>query len=70
MKSSRGIQQGDPFGPALFGMAINAPTREATAQVISELGPGSLDFANVYLHDGVVAGDARAVARCLELIEA
>ncbi len=36
LRSSRGIQQGDPLDPALFGMAIDAPAREATAQVISE----------------------------------
>ena len=69
MSSARGIQQGDPLGPALFGMAIDAVVREATAQVLLEKGPGSLDITTFYLDDGVVAGAAAAVARWLELIE-
>jgi hypothetical protein len=45
-------------------MAIDAVVREATAQVLLEKGPGSLDITTFYLDDGVVAGDAAAVARC------
>jgi hypothetical protein len=52
-----------------FGMVIDSVVREVTAQVLREKGSGSLAVASFYLDDGVVAGEAAAVAGWLELME-
>ena len=55
----RGVQQGDPLGPALFALSIHdATARETTEQAY----PGQLDFTAFYLDDGAVAGTAAAVS--------
>ncbi len=63
LQSSRGVQQGDPLGQALFSMAIDECIRTATSKVREEFRKGSLDLVNFYLDDGVVAGEAAAVPR-------
>ena len=62
LSSARGIQQGDPLGPALFAVAIQNAVLEARNAAESNH-PGALDFVAFYLDDGTVAGDATAV-RC------
>ena len=57
----RGVQQGDPLGPALFALAIHdaiLKARDTTERALL----GQLDFTAFYLDDGVVAGTAAAVS--------
>ena len=58
--SARGIQQGDPLGPALFAVGIHNAIAQAKAETDRAL-PGRLDFTAIYLDDGIVAGDDEAV---------
>ena len=67
--SSRGVQQGDPLGPALFSLAIHAHVLEAKAEVES-LHPGELDVCVFFLDDGVACGTARAVASFCQRVQA
>ena len=64
LTSARGVQQGDPLGPALFAMALHGAVL-AARQEAERLHPGKLDFTAFYLDDGVVAGDAAAVSAFL-----
>lgn len=66
--SARGVQQGDPLGPALFAVAIQSAIAAAKRQVLDEL-PGELDWTVFYLDDGVVAGTDAAVARLCDLLK-
>ena len=64
LDSARGIQLGDPPGPALFAMAIREHITRARAEVIEQfpnLPGGGLDMVGFHLDDGAVAGDAGAV---------
>ena len=67
LSSERGVQQGDPGGPAAFALAIHDSIRLAMETVQREL-PGELDWATFYLDDGTIAGTAAAVRRYLTLI--
>ena len=49
--SGRGVQQGDPLGPALFAMAIQPVIERARAEVSESL-PGELDWVAFFLDDG------------------
>lgn len=60
LESARGIQQGDPLGPALFAIAIQEQVHKACAETLKEF-PGELDVVVFYLDDGVVGGSSRAV---------
>ena len=60
LPSRRGVQQGDPLGPALFALAVHEAILEARAEVGRQL-PDQLDFVSFYLDDGVIAGTAEAV---------
>jgi len=40
--SERGIQQGDPLGPGLFGMGIQGAVERATSKVRARYGEGSI----------------------------
>lgn len=66
--SARGVQQGDPLGPALFALAIHGVVQEVRAQVAREL-PGELHLTAFFLDDGVVGGSSQAVHRFCELVE-
>ena len=66
LASSRGIQQGDPLGPALFALAIHESILRARAAAEAQF-PGGLDFTAFFLDDGTVAGDADAVAKFVEV---
>ena len=68
LASSRGIQQGDPLGPALFATAIQEAIVEAQRQSEAEF-PGGLDFTAFFLDDGTVAGDANAVAKFAKVFQ-
>ena len=68
LESSRGIQQGDPLGPALFAIAIQEAIVEAQRQSEAEF-PGGLDFTAFFLDDGTVAGDANAVAKFAKVFQ-
>ena len=67
LSSARGVQQGDPLGPALFALAIHPKILKAKRRVESEF-PGGLDFSVFYLDDGVIAGSDAAVARFCDLL--
>ena len=61
LRSSSGVQQGDPLGPLLFAAALQP--------LAAELQRGGLDLAFFYLDDGVVAGDVAAVAAALAHVQ-
>ena len=67
LTSERGVQQGDPLGPALFAIAIHPKILKVKAQVEHEY-PGKMDFSAFYLDDGILAGTDGAVARFAELL--
>ena len=60
LSSARGIQQGDPLGPALFAIAIHDALVRCREMVARER-PNEIDFVAFYLDDGTVAGSAQAV---------
>ncbi len=65
--SERGVQQGDPLGPAFFALAIHEAVRRSRAAV-DRAHRQELDISVFYLDDGVVAGSGRAVSMfCNEL---
>ena len=57
--SARGVQQGDPLGPALFALAIHEAVMKAKREVQRTHRDG-VDFTVFYLDDGVVAGSDQA----------
>ena len=59
LDSARGVQQGDPIGPAIFALALKRSIDEALAAV--DLAGCKLDIVAFYLDDGTVAGNAVAV---------
>lgn len=58
--SQRGVQQGDPLGPALFCLTIQ--------RIISSLQLLNLDLNIWYLDDGTIAGEPEAVLKALNVI--
>ena len=44
MSSERGVQQGDPLGPAFFSLAVHSAILEAKAATDAAM-PGALDLA-------------------------
>ena len=59
--SPRGVQQGDPLGPAFFALAIHGEVKNA--RIAAELLTGSpLDWFAFYLDDGIAAGDGDVFA--------
>ena len=67
LRSARGVQQGDPLGPALFSFAIHEHILAAKAEVDAQF-PEELELCVFYLDDGVAGGTSRAVAAfCYEI---
>ena len=60
LDSERGIQQGDPLGPGLFGMAIQKAMEKATNATRNAFGKEALDHVFFFLDDGVAGGTAEA----------
>jgi hypothetical protein len=60
LTSSRGVQQGDPAGPAIFALGIHEDVEEAKDEV-EQAFPGELEWAGLFLDDTMAAGSARAV---------
>ena len=56
IRSSSGVQQGDPLGPALFSLALRHTVAQAGA---------AADFNAWYIDDGIIGGDADVIARLL-----
>ncbi len=69
LHSERGVQQGDPLGPAFFALAIQSAVANVKSAVESNH-PQELDFTVFYLDDGVVAGTGRAVSQFCTLLRA
>ena len=66
LMSMRGVQQGDPLGPALFALAIHGAILETRAEV-ERLFPGELEICAFFLDDGTLAGSAEAVSHFVGL---
>ena len=60
IRSSRGVQQGDPVGPLCFALALQVAVERVQVRA-STSAPGTLDFMVFYLDDGVLAGPADTV---------
>jgi hypothetical protein len=60
LTSDRGVQQGDPAGPAFFSACIQEDILDARANT-EQAYPGKIDWVAFYLDDGVVGGSADAV---------
>jgi len=69
LKSGRGVQQGDPAGPAIFALAIHEDVEEAK-EATDQAFPGELDWVGLFLDDTMAAGTARAVKMFLDSLEA
>ena len=69
LRSERGIQQGDPLGPGLFGMAIQKAVLEAATATRERFGEDALDHMYFFLDDGVAGGTAEAIQHWLLQIE-
>ena len=67
LPSSRGVQQGDPVGPAIFALAIQEDILEAKARTDEEY-PNELDFVAFFLDDGTAAGTGQAVRHFLDTL--
>ena len=65
--SSRGVQQGDPVGPAVFALGIHNDILEAKAQTEEEY-PNELDFVAFFLDDATAAGTSQAVKYFLDAL--
>lgn len=61
LDSSRGVQQGDVCGPALFAIALHC--------VILRLNELDLNFQNWYLDDGILCGPAEEVNKAIVLLK-
>ena len=68
LSSARGVQQGDPLGPAFFALAIHEKFLRAKS-VVEHKFPDKLDFSVFYLDDGVVAGSDKAVALFCSVVQ-
>ena len=66
LSSSEGVQQGDPLGPLLFSLALDAALSRARGPQASDRGraPG-LAVESWYLDDGAFGGSSAAVAAYL-----
>ena len=64
LSSERGVQQGDPLGPAFFSLAVHSAILEAKAATEAAM-PGALDLVLFFLDDGTVAGTAEGVSHFL-----
>ena len=69
LSSARGVQQGDPLGPAMFSLAIQERIRRARERT-EALHPGELDFVVFFLDDGILGGTVQAVRSFCELLRA
>jgi hypothetical protein len=66
LASERGVQQGDPLGPAFFSLAVHSAILEAKAATENAM-PGALELVLFYLDDGTVAGTAEGVSHFLHI---
>lgn len=64
LKSSTGVQQGDPLGPLLFCLALRP-----LIDHIREAGGNHLHFHRWYLDDGVIVGSAKVVLKTFIVIQ-
>lgn len=65
IKSSRGVQQGDPLGPLLFSLGLHS-----IPSLIEQEFKDENFFQVWYLDDGVLIGKRKHVLRALDLINA
>ena len=66
--SERGVQQGEPLGPALFAAAIHPIILRMDAH-LRDLGLPELGLRVFYLDDGVLAGAQESVAAAINFLE-
>jgi hypothetical protein len=69
LTSGRGVQQGDPAGPAIFALGIHEDVEEAIEATLQAF-PGELDWVGLFLDDTAAAGTARAVNLFVETLRA
>ena len=70
LSSARGAQQGDPWGPGLYALAVHEDILAAAERTKEAFPDAGLDWVAFYLDDGTVAGPAPAVAFFLDEVRA
>ena len=68
LSSERGIQQGDPLGPALFAAAIHPFIEELAAHLL-ELGLLELGMKAFFLDYGILTGDQETVEAAINFMD-
>lgn len=63
IRSSCGVQQGDPLGPLAFSLALQPITEQIKREA------PTLAFSCWYLDDGVICGPPEALRQALDIIE-
>lgn len=67
LSSERGVQQGDPAGPAVFALGMQEDVEDASEEVY-QMFPGELEWMGLFLDDVMAAGTARTVRAFVQIL--